>query len=108
MRRISLKEARIGMTLEADVVNSQKMLLLKKRTILSEKNLRMLKSWGVETLSIKRPEGENADTPGVTDNDSGPEEVVASRFGNTTDNPVMAEIRRIASAIVNERTRPAR
>lgn len=108
MRRISLKEARIGMTLEADVVNAQKMLLLKKGAILSGKNLRMLKSWGVETLPIKRSEGENADTLDIKDNGSGPEEVVASRFGNTTDNPVMAEIRRIASAIVNERTRSAR
>ena len=48
MRPILLKDACAGMSLAADAVNGQQMLLLKKGTALTEKSLQMLKSWGVE------------------------------------------------------------
>ena len=48
MRRIQLKEAQVDMILAADIDNAQQMLLLKKGTCLTAKNLRMLKSWGID------------------------------------------------------------
>jgi hypothetical protein len=108
MRCILLREAQVGMTLAADTINAQHMLLLKKDAVLTEKNLRMLKSWGVETVHIVHAEGPKQAAAGMDDMGGNPEAAFASRFGSTTENPIMAEICRIASGIVNERTRQTR
>jgi len=106
MRRILLKEAGIGMSLAVDAVNTQQMLLLKKGVLLTENNLRMLKSWGVETIAVEdsNPENTEATSPPAKNSDD-IEHAILSQFGDTTDNPIMAEICCVAAGIVHERSR---
>lgn len=103
MRIIPLKDTRIDMVLAADVHNGQGMLLLKKGVALTEKNLRMLKSWGIETLRVRQTGGEAADRPDPGINPEKTEKAIEARFGDTLADPVMAEICRVASTIVHER-----
>ena len=107
MRRIPLKEASAGMSLAADAVNAQQMLLLKKGTALTEKSLQMLKSWGVETVCIAQSETEDSQTPGPADSSAVIQEELLSQFADTIENPIMAEICRVAAEIVHERTHSA-
>lgn len=106
MRRILLKEAQAGMTLAEDAVNTQQMLLLKKGILLTEKSLQMLKSWGVETISVQQSNPENTETSGSSDNSQDIQQEILSRFADTIEDPIMAEICRVAAEIVYERTRP--
>jgi hypothetical protein len=107
MHRILLKEASSGMFLAADAVNAQQMLLLKKGTALTEKSLQMLKSWGVETVCIAQSETEDSETPVPADNSAAIQEELLKQFADTVENPIMAEICRVAADIVNERTHSA-
>jgi biotin carboxylase len=107
MRRILLKEACAGMSLAADAVNAQQMLLLKKGTALTEKSLQMLKSWGVETVCIAQSETEDIETVSPADNSAAIQEELLSQFADTVENPIMAEICRVAAEIVHERTHSA-
>jgi len=107
MRRILLKEASAGMSLAADAVNAQQMLLLKKGTALTEKNLQMLKSWGVETVCIAQSETENSETSIPADNSAAVQEELLKQFADTIENPIMVEICRVAADIVNQRTHSA-
>lgn len=107
MRRIPLNEASAGMSLAADAVNAQQMLLLKKGTALTEKSLQMLKSWGVETVCIAQSETEDSQTPGPADSSAVIQEELLSQFADTIENPIMAEICRVAAEIVHERTHSA-
>lgn len=106
MPRILLKEAQAGMSLAADALNAQQMLLLKKGVLLTEKNLRILKSWGVETIAVEdsNPEDTEATSP-PNDNNDHVEQVILAQFADTIDNSIMAEICRVAAGIVYERHR---
>ena len=103
MRRIPVKEAQIGMILATDVFNAQQMLLLKKGGRLSDKNLRMLKSWGVETLPVQLPDhvGDIPLSPAEDRTDLVRE--LTSRFDESNQNPIADEICRVAAAIIFER-----
>jgi hypothetical protein len=106
MPRILLKEAQAGMYLAADALNAQQMLLLKKGVILTEKNLTILKSWGVETIAVEDSNPEYSEATCPPDNDrEDVEQSILAQFGATTDNPIMAEICRVAAGIVYERNR---
>jgi hypothetical protein len=106
MPRILLKEAQPGMSLAADALNAQQMLLLKKGVLLTEKSLSILKSWGVETIAVEdsNPENTEATSPPANNSDD-IEHAILSQFGDTTDNPIMAEICCVAAGIVHERSR---
>lgn len=103
MRRIPIEDARIGMILAADVFNAQQMVLLKKGARISDKNLRVLKSWGVETLPIQLPDhgGEGPFRPPEDRTDLVQE--LMSRFEESDRNPLADEICRVAAAIIFER-----
>lgn len=106
MRRILLREAQKDMVLAADAVNTQQMLLLKKGALLTEKSLQMLKSWGVETITVQQSDTDGSEAPCPSDNRNNVEQEIFSRFADTIENPVMAEICRMAAEIVHDRTRP--
>ena len=103
MRRIPMKDAQIGMILSTDVFNAQQMLLLKKGARLSDKNLRVLKSWGVETLPIQLPD-HGGDVPFSPPEDrTDLVQELKSRFDESNQNPIADEICRVAAAIIFER-----
>ncbi len=104
MRRILVKDAQVGMTLAQDAVNAQQMLLLKKGASLTEKTLRMFKSWGVETIWVQQ----SATDEGIVENDrnhrADVEETLRRRFGDTIENPIMSEMCRVTAEIVSIRS----
>jgi hypothetical protein len=95
-----------GKILSEDVFNFQGLLLLKKDTYLTEKNLRMLKSWGVFEVRII---GEDGQAPPDGPRDQGSdanrdiEAEIKEKFISDTDNPVMKEIMSVAFALLEKR-----
>ncbi|MCP4691869.1 MAG: hypothetical protein GY859_27740 [Desulfobacterales bacterium] len=104
MRALSLADLKPGMTLADPVNDMQGMLLLKRGSVLTEKSILMLKSWGV-TDALVEGEPEEGDEEGGPDEqemeaiDQGLEE----KFADVTDDPVMAEIKRAAGAMLQKR-----
>ena len=105
MPNIPLKEADVGMTLAKDAVNAQQMLLLKKGAALTDKHLRMLKSWGVEVVCVQTAGEGHLTSPPVPESHNEIEKEMALRFGDTIEDPVMAEVFRASSLILLERNR---
>jgi hypothetical protein len=91
------------MVLSADAVNAQQMLLLKNGVRLTEQNLRMLKSWGVESLYVQLPDEDGADGSDAPANNIDLEQETRARFKGASANPIVAEICRVAAEIVHAR-----
>ncbi len=102
-RRIALSEAQPGMTLAADAVNAQQMLLLKKGAELTGNSLRTLKSWGVEVVWVSQPEADAERTAYAAEGRPDQEQAIKHRFGDTLADPIMETICRSAIQIVSER-----
>ncbi len=105
MRRLSLVEAQPDMILASDIVNDQQMLLLKKGAALNDKNIKMLKSWGVAVVEIESESDSASDTvpsDGGMDGDDIAKRI-EERFGPLGDDEVMREIRRVATDIIVNR-----
>ena len=102
-RRIPLSDAQPGMTLAADAVNGQQMLLLKKGATLTENSLRTLKSWGVEAIWVSQPASEAERIPDAAEERPDQEQEIRRRFGDTLSDPVMETICQSAIQIVSER-----
>ena len=104
MQRILVKDAQVGMTLAEDAVNAQQMLLLKKGAPLTEKTLRMFKSWGVETICVQQSTGENPSEEDKLRHHGDVEKNILERFGDSIEDPVMAEICRVTAEIIHSRS----
>ena len=52
MSQVAIDQAEPGMVLDGDVMDRNGRVLLRAETALTDKHLRMLKSWGVEHLDI--------------------------------------------------------
>ncbi len=105
MRRLPLVDAQPDMILASDIVNDQQMLLLKKGASLNDKNIKMLKSWGVAVVEI---ESESDLAPDTVSNDGSMNsddiaKRIEERFGPLGDDEVMREIRRVATDIILNR-----
>jgi hypothetical protein len=89
------------MVVAEDTHNFQGLLLLKAKTVLTEKNIKMLKSWGVTSVNIDGQAGQNRQER----NDSSLplkldiEQDMKEKFNNALDNPVMEEILAVATDI---------
>jgi hypothetical protein len=57
--RISIDKAEPGMEVAADVMNVNDMLLLPQGAVLTTRHIRLLKTWGVESVSIVNTEAKN-------------------------------------------------
>jgi len=51
-RTISIDEIKVGMVLSDDVINPQGLVLIKKNIQLTEKHIKVLKRWGITTVTI--------------------------------------------------------
>jgi len=103
VRRIQLKEAQIDMILAADAVNAQQMLLLKKGVRLTAENLHMLKSWGIEHLTVEFPGNDVAENVRAPVTIIDLEQEILSRFAVPAGNAIVFEICRVAAGILHER-----
>jgi hypothetical protein len=93
------------MVVAEDVLNFQGLILLKKGTEISEKQIRMLKSWGVTEVGIS---GENIEPREVPIGSMGDikeevEKKMNEKFKKVTEDPILWEIKRIATDLLIHR-----
>ncbi len=105
MNPIDLDKARPGMTLAKAVHTLQDVLLLKSGVQLTEKNIHILKSWGIRQIWIDAAAGEG--TAGHMDPEQGLratiDDALRVKFSETLSDPLMEEILRIAGNILEKR-----
>jgi hypothetical protein len=53
VRQINISDARPGMVLAQDVLNMTGMVLLRKGAILTERHVKMLRTWGVTAIAVE-------------------------------------------------------
>ena len=103
MIHVGIEDLKPGMILEHPVKNHQGVLLLEARAKITKKNIRILKSWGVEEVTVK------GEVLRVNDSTFQPEtQIVESdemqlkeKFSDVLDDPVMVEIFNAASRQLN-------
>lgn len=98
MIQINLDKAKPGMVLSRPVYNLQEILLLKERAELTERSIQVLRSWGVGEIWI---EGNASQVVEKTAGDhdalrSAIDQALQEKFVNVADDPVMAQIMRLA------------
>lgn len=104
MINLNVEELRAEMILAKPVYNHQDLLLLEAGAKITEKNIRMFKSWGVTAVWIK---GDSSDdnSKGMR-SDAESREVfeieLRERFADVLDNPVMLEIMRAARNVLSK------
>jgi len=104
MIHVSAGTLKTGMILAKAVYNHQESLLLEAGAKITEKSIRMLKSWGVSSVWVK------GDFPEVTSYSmsSGAvsvteiESKLAEKFAGVSEHPVMAEIMRAACMVLSK------
>ena len=107
MMLFAVDDLKPGLILAKAVYNHQELLLLESGAKITEKNIRMFKSWGVTAVWVQ------GESPNDTDNDVESEnmarEAVAielkAKFADALDNPIMLEIMRAASSVLSKRIR---
>jgi hypothetical protein len=105
MHQIDLNKAKPGMTLAKSVSTLQDQLLLKPDVRLTEKNIHILKSWGIQEIWIDEEAGEGAAGSMDPENKlrASIDEALRAKFSVTLSDPLMAEILRIAGNILENR-----
>ena len=105
MKIDQLSDIEPGNRLAEDIFNFQGLLLLKKDTMLSEKNIRMLKSWGVSEVQIKGNVSDHHDNAGPSSEELRGlvRKKLQERFGNIDDDPIMQEIMATALNLMMKR-----
>jgi hypothetical protein len=105
MHRIDLDKAKPGMTLAKSVLTLQDMLLLKPDVRLTEKNIHILKSWGIQEIWIDEAADEGASGRVEPENElrNSIDETLRVKFSETLSDPLMAEILRIAGNLLEKR-----
>jgi hypothetical protein len=105
MHLIDLNKARPGMTLAKSVSTLQDQLLLKPDVRLTEKNIHILKSWGIQEIWIVEEVGEGADVSMDSENKlrTSIDEALRAKFSETLSDPLMEEILRIAGNLLEKR-----
>ncbi len=102
MREITLVDARSDMILASDVLHDHQKLLLRKGVALNDKNIKILKSWGITRITVNSdPHPEDGATP------ADPvalieaiEDRLNHKFGETDGNEIQKEIQRVATQII--------
>jgi len=94
MIRMNMVDLKSGMILERPVKNNQGVLLLDAGAKITQKNIRIFKSWGVIEVSVKGELNElktAGETPAAEVKDS-VEMGLRAKFSDVLDDPVMVEI----------------
>jgi hypothetical protein len=103
MIQVSVETLKTGMTLAKAVYNHQESLLLEAGAKITEKSMRMFKSWGVALVWVKgdSPDAEPRNTSSGAESVAAIESELAERFSDVIEHPVMAEIMRAASRVLS-------
>jgi hypothetical protein len=96
--RLKIEELKPGMILAQSAYNQQDLLLLEKDSSLTKKRIWMLKTWGIDQVSVKgkpQPEGK-ADFEAELETKETIETELKAKFADVIDDPVMQEIMKAA------------
>lgn len=106
MHLIDLDKAKPGMALAKPVSTLQDRLLLKQDVVLTEKNIHILKSWGIREIWIVEQAGEEAAESKNPENEirASIDEALRAKFSETLSDPLMDEIMRIAGNLLEKRS----
>jgi hypothetical protein len=102
MQEITVVDARSDMILAADVMHDHQTLLLRKGVALNDKNIKILKSWGITRIKVNsdpHPE-DGATTADPVAHIEAIEKRMRHRFGETDENEIKNEIQRVATQII--------
>ncbi len=106
MYKIDLDKVKPGMTVAKSVFTVQDALLLKSNVRLTEKNIYMLKSWGVRDIWVDGT-AEDGLSAGQMDTETALrdtiDESLRAKFSETLPNPIMEEIMRVAGNLLEKR-----
>jgi hypothetical protein len=100
MSKINFNDIQPGMILASDVLNKNGGLLLKEGTVLSEKHIRIFKTWGIAEADIVGFDKAKLDEESYAFLSEGEIQTLESdllkRFPDITSNDIMAEVFRVA------------
>lgn len=94
-RVVQTKDLRPGMVVSRPVHSFQGALLLKEDTPLDEKKIKLLKTWGVDTVSVWTEEGNEADSSSQRLKAEIRERIIL-RFSKFEQNPLMQQLKDVA------------
>jgi hypothetical protein len=105
MRTLSLGKLKPGMTLAEPAHNFQGVLLLDAGSELSEKDIRVLKTWGVTKVCVegKSEDKRKGDAGAQNEARLAIEKELNEKFSGVPKNPVMVEIMRVAGKLLEKR-----
>jgi len=99
MINLTIEDIKPGMILAQPVRNRQGVLLLEAGARITNKNIRIFKSWGINEIAIRGDRSVSKDAAGDTES-RGKESIekqLKEKFSDVLDDPVMVEIFNAAS-----------
>ena len=105
MIRLKIDELKPGMILARSVYNQQDLLLLEKDSALTKKRIWMIKTWGIDQVSVKGQPKED-DRIGFEvefESKESIEKELKAKFADVIDDPIMQEIMKAAGRQLQKR-----
>ncbi len=104
MIQVTIENVKPAMILAKAVYNHQEALLLDAGAKITEKSIRMFKSWGVACVWVKgdSPDAGSKKPASAVDSVAAVEIELAEKFAGVMDNPVMVEIMQAASRVLSK------
>jgi hypothetical protein len=105
MIRLKIEELKPGMILARSVYNQQGLRLLEKDSALTKKQIWMIKTWGIDQVSIKGEpqEDDRADFTVEFESKETIEKELEAKFVDVIDDPIMQEIMKAAGRQLQKR-----
>ena len=105
MIRLKIDQLKPGMILARSACNQQDLLLLEKNTSLTKKHIWMLKTWGVDQVSVKgKPKKDDrTDLHSKLEAKETIEKELKAKFADVIDEPIMQEIMEAAGRQMQKR-----
>ena len=103
--RLKIDELKPGMILARPVHNQQDLLLLESDTPLTRKRIWMLKTWGINQVSVKGKSEDDGETVFETESETREaiERELKAKFADVINDPVMIEIMKAAGRQLQKR-----
>jgi len=94
MINLKVDDLKPGMILDQPVRNRQGVLLLDAGARITDKSIRIFKSWGVKEIAVvgDRSDSKGADADGAIQGEETIDKQLKERFSGVLDDPVMAAI----------------
>ena len=105
MIQLKIDNLKPGMVLARTVYNQQDLLLLEKGTALTKKRIWMLKTWGIDQISVKGQSQKDAASVSEVEFETREsiEKELRDKFADVIDEPVMQAIMKAAGRQLQKR-----